>query len=541
MGMDVIEALKAGDPLLATYLNELSSRINAFNAMWGLDGGIGIGGMSTRPKARTALRDSSVGIVMVTAFDSVDEPVLSAFYPAGIESVRVSDTTNVDSAHRALEVRTTKPRHWGNWVIPLVDIAPGTFGPAVISGNALVRLNRLHDAEFMDRADLWRVTGDLDDTQISAGPPALLRTDTALKSSNTGMGRILWFDTTATPTTGEQWAVVRLEHAPTHRQYTNTHSTTIRHGDPVNYDPDDVDGMLTTANKLALQSPKDLDSDEAASDLTWINCGGDVTTGADGICVPGAAIANVDASVNADDEMGSDQGTQTLVTGSDGYRVEAYLATIDGVLRAAVRPFHKSRIFVSDVNSLRDDSAGSNFGASGAMKDDEASAIEWWALLKLKKAPLKIDSHMVALTVRAIMDTIIVDGDAIGLHIMDLDVSLVVEDWDPTTVTYTTGSALATRQLVTHPDDFTGEQAGSLQNNTGGDVTTRMGDSGETDRLTHDYGDSGNSAFILSAADVAAGKRIFGLLVQFDPLMGYGDYLATATVDTGTNANWIRR
>ena len=133
------------------------------------------------------------------------------------------------------------------------------------------------------------------------------------------------------------------------------------------------------------------------------------------------------------------------------------------------------------------------------------------------------------------------NGLDIALQTNSVDISLVVDDWDPDTVTWNTGNGLTTRELLSLPFyEFNGWQAGFLSNATGGDITTRFGteESGES---AQDYG---RDDYVLSTADLDSGFRIYGLLVQLDLFQDYGDATYLGEVagesDLGQESNWIR-
>lgn len=416
-----------GEPVSAEHYNMLVRKINGLNLVSGMDGNSD-GGLQLRPRVRLLLAQEDAVVVIATVVDSSDGPTLNRWYPAGIVDVFTGgEEDDLDGAERTLQIEEAKPEHWGNWCIPLADASPGQMVPVVISGITLVRLDRDLDLAFLDRADLWEQTEDVgNEGQVP------------LRASTIGRAKILWHKNA---TTGEQWAVIRLETPPEHRKYTNGGTTIIRHGDPLVIDPSEATGIESINDTLALISPADLGGSDDLSNLQWINQGGNVLAGNKGIAVAGAAIANT--SGIADDPVGSEFGVQELSDGFAGYRIVASIGSVDSVDRSAVRPFCPHLIFADAVNMVDSANAGTVFVNNGALFFDVANSDEKAVVIHWRKKALNIfDSHMFLTAVVRHFSGFGLGG---SFTLMNLTITAhyITEEFDPTTLTWTIAQALS--------------------------------------------------------------------------------------------------
>ncbi len=218
-----------------------------------------------------------------------------------------------------------------------------------------------------------------------------------------------------------------------------------------------------------------------------------------------------------------------------------------GLVRPAMPVRSRRWRDVIGVSSIRDDAAGSNFANDGNLKlvmdTGGGTTITWDAMLYFAQPLLALRGLYLEWNSSGDepdQDGTVADGDAMpSLTDLNLNVQLVIDDWDPDTVTWNSAAGLTLRNSMTLSHTLTWAGAGTLKAVVGdGDVDVIM----EVQQLTGGgavaselfwYGKDG---YKLPTADLDNGKKIYGVRLAINSTSYFtGGSTATGIVKPNTS------
>ncbi len=489
--------VEQGFRLSARQWNEL---VNSISGMINVSGDMigqlrpGLFELSVKENSQLVRDVATIGLIR--ADDSDGAAKLEAFKPAGINEA----TFNTDLPNIGRRVTVCEPAtaaHFGKWVIPLRDIDPGFLGPAIINGLALVKFKTLFDKAALHRVDIWGAEDVLVENAVGMGE--------LIHDEGKGIGV-------------EQFAFIRLAARPDNVVRVSV-AAGASVGTPVYPDPN---GSLVGDGIPEMIAPDD-DFTGHVLIVVGKDIGGDVT---EGWACTGTCLARVDEAGSPDDDFGGENGKTTLIKDETGFRSLGSVGSTGGAAYIIARPFCSHLIRADAVNSIDEQNPTTISEDDGTISHNLETSDEKKGVVHFKRGTTRLNGTDIFLSAQAVFNAVYDAGDAYLSSSLQVKMQYIVDDFDPAAAHWNLITGLTLRGsfslIMAHDSN------GIALRPQGGQTQVNIGISLPNDFFCVWHG---RDFFALSAADITAGLKIHGVLLELIPDANYQFGLATATID----------
>lgn len=258
-----------------------------------------------------ALRDQGAVVQVVNR----DTDTLDAFSPVGLDGHLGESVIDLHS-ERILKGKRPRGKHAGASGIMLDQTPPHMVGQALIAGTAVTRLVRWFPCPF-SRAEIYFDPGyqAFNPAQPDYDPEGN-RNRAYLMPNPCGSFEIIYAEDA--PPEHPAFAIVRFADTPIQSYVAmNVSGATIPHGGPC---------IIVSGSALSSPTPGELlvsPPDEDDDENLFFSIGGPIPPAGEGrvVMCNDAVMAQVNQAVNENDEVGSKNGSSTLVKDQTGYIV----------------------------------------------------------------------------------------------------------------------------------------------------------------------------------------------------------------------------
>lgn len=490
---------RPGNILRADQWNDLVNAVlDVINVSGDVVGGLRPGLFQLAVKKNSQLIHDISTIGLVRADDTEDAEPLEAFKPAGINEA----TFNVDLPNISRRVMVCEPAtaaHFGKWVIPLREIKPGFLGPAIINGLALVKFKTLFDKVALSRVDIWGAEDVLTENVV-------------------GMGEFIHDEGKAIGE--EQFALIRMTARPDNVVRVSA-SAGADVGAPIYPDPN---GSLIGDGIPEMISPDD-DFTGHALIVVGKDIGGDVT---EGWACSGTCLAQVDDSGAPDDDFGGEADETTLIKDETGFRSLGDVGSTGGSAYIIARPFCSHLIRADAVNSIDEQNPTTVNAGDGEISHNLETGDEKKGVVHFKRGTTRLNGTDILFAASGQPEFLAVydPGDSYFSSSLEVKLQYIVDDFDP---------AAAHWNLITGLT-FRGSFSLIMAHDSNGVELRPQGPAAQTNvniTFPNDFFCvwHGRDFFELDQADIDAGLKIHGVLIELIPDANYQFGLATAELD----------
>ncbi len=449
--------------------------------------------MRLHVKQSTDLVRDIATIGVVQAEETEGSVKLEAFKPAGIVEA-VFDPDVPEASRRITICKPAESEHFGKWVIPIQDVDPGFLGPAIIDGLALVKFKRLFNKMVLNRVDIWG-------------------SEDVLVENIIGMGE--WIHDEGKAIDIEQFALIRMSARP-----------------------DSVLRVSSTAGvavgKTVMFSSTGLVGDGIPSVITptsdftghaVIIVGKDIATGETGYASTGLSLAQVDEVGDVDDDFGGEEDKSTLIRCETGFRSLGKPGSTGGAAYIIARPFCAHLIRADAVNMLDDENPDTVNAGDGTLEENLATAASKLVAIHFKRGTFRLIGSSHKFTNQPRYDAVFDLNDDYLTSELRVKGQYIIEDFDPTTATFNSINALTKKgnfsTLAEH-------DSGGLNLTATNPIPVHI----DLDLIESRFSIwHGRDGFKLTPAEITAGRKIHGILLELIPAANYSKGLAAALVE----------
>lgn len=488
-----VNEVNPGESITAEIFNALlRSHNNLVSVSGSVIGSLQPGNLRLNFKRSTDLvRDIAI-IGLVQAEETGGSVKLDAFKPAGIVEATF-DADVVESSRRITICKPAESEHFGKWVIPIQDIDPGFLGPAIIEGLALVKFKRLFNKMVLNRVDIWG-------------------SEDVLVENIIGLGE--WIHDEGKAIGVEQFALIRMSARPDGVfRIQSTAAQTV--GNAV---------MISSGGLVGDGIPQVKKPDEDYTGHALIVVGKNITAGETGFASAGLSLAQVDDVGDPDDDFGGEDDKSTLIKCETGFRSLGKPGSTGGAAYIIARPFCAHLIRADAVNMLDDQNADTVNADDGTLEENFQTGASKLVAVHFKRGTFRLIGSPVQFTAQPRFDALFALFEDYLNSELTVKAQYIVDDYDPTTATFNSINALTKRGSFSA---FAEHDSGGVDLSSGNQIPVHI----DLDLINGFFSIwHGRDGFKLSQADIDAGRKIHGILLELLPSTNYSKGLAVATV-----------